>query len=142
MAKEVETGRIIAAYLKIRNEKHAYKRAADAVLVEYEAKLKRLGAELLDRMNKQKVKNIASDMGTAVRVKQIIPRADDWDRFYRWISENDAFEALERRVKRTFIQDYMEENKGAIPPGISVMTSFEVVVKKAPSKKGIPDAEE
>jgi exonuclease III len=144
MAKtEVETGRIIDAYLKLRNIKEAYVRASDAVIDEFDAKLDRLSAELLDRMNKQKLKNLSSDAGVAVRTKVTIPRADDWDKFYAWIAETNSFEALERRIKKTFIEQYMEENDRAIPPGVSVMTSFKAVVKKNPSKKGLPlDGEE
>lgn len=141
--KPVETGRIIAAYLKIRNEKTAFKRASDAIIDDYDAKMDRLSAELLRRMNEQKVKNLGADAGIAVREKKIIPRADDWDKFYEWVRETGMFEALEKRIKQTFIQEYMEENGGAIPPGVSVMTQYKAIVKKSPTKKGLPtDGEE
>lgn len=135
--RPIETGRIIDAYLKLRKIKNAYSKASDAIIAEYDAKMDRLSTELLKRMNEQKVRNLGGENGIAVRTKEIIPRADDWEKFYAWIRETNNFEALERRVKKTFVQEYMEENKGKIPPGVSVMTSFKAVVKKSPSKRGL-----
>lgn len=142
MAEELETGRIIDAYLKLRNVKQAYARAADAVIAEYDAKLDRLSAELLKRLNTQQVKSINSGGGIVVKQEEIIPTCGDWDTFYAWVGRTNNFEALEKRIKKTFIQEYREEHKGGLPPGVSVMRSYKAVVKKAPSKKGIPDAEE
>jgi hypothetical protein len=51
--------------------------------------------------------------------------------FYVWIKDNDAFDALERRVKKSFIATYMEDNKGELPPGISVMQEYTVTIRRA-----------
>jgi hypothetical protein len=140
---EIDTGRIIAAYLRLRDEKHAFTRSSDAIIAEYDDKMDRLLAVLLKRMNAQGVKGLRSDMGIVIKQKDIIPTGSDWDAFYSWVAETNSFEALERRIKKTFIQNYMEENGGAIPPGVSVLRSYKAVVKKAPSKKGLPpDGEE
>ncbi len=139
---EIESGRIIAAYLKIRNEKQAYVKASDAIVAEYDAKLDRLSAELLNRMNKSKLKSLRGEAGIAVKTRTIIPTGSDWDAFYAWVVETNNFEALERRIKKTFIETYMEENDQELPPGVSVMKSFKAIIKKAPSTKGIADAEE
>lgn len=143
MASDLPTGRIIAAFLKIREQKKAFNRLMDAENDIFDKRMERLSAELLDRMNKQKVKNMSSDEGQTIKTEEIIPTCFDWDKLYDWIARTNMFEALERRVKKTFVTEYMKENKGALPPGVSVLRSYKAIVKKAPSKRGLPsDVEE
>ena len=143
MAKPLTNARIIAAYLKLRARKQAFNREVDAINDDYDEKMSRLSAELLHRMNTQGEKSLRTDAGSVIKTTDIIPTVHDWDALYRWIAENDMFEALERRVKKTFVADYMKENNKAIPPGVTVLRSFKAVVKKAPNKRGIiPDGEE
>ena len=60
----------------------------------------------------------------------MIPTGQDWEAFYDWIKEHDAFDALERRIKRTFVSKYMDDNDGAIPPGVNVFRRYTVEVRK------------
>ena len=46
------------------------------------------------------------------------------------MKQNDAFDALERRIKKTFVSEYMENNGGAIPPGVSVYRQYAVRVRR------------
>jgi hypothetical protein len=51
--------------------------------------------------------------------------------FYGWIKDNDAFDALERRVKKTFVTEFMETHEGGLPPpGITVSREYVVRVRK------------
>jgi hypothetical protein len=56
--------------------------------------------------------------------------AADWGAIWDWMKEHDAADLLERRLKVGFIQQYMEDNEGAVPPGINIHREFEVSVRR------------
>ena len=138
MAETPDNGRIVASFLRLREEKSAMAKQFDAILDGYDEKMIRLQAHLLDQMNKQNLKGLRTEFGTVTKEEDIIPTANDWDALYSWIAETNSFEALERRVKKTFVKEYMEINKGAIPPGVTVLRSYKATIKKAQTRKGTP----
>lgn len=123
--------KIVQVYSAIRDaraaKRHAYE-AADLALEEDQRKLKVLMLELL---NQTGAKSINTEFGTVYRSEKIKPSAADWTAIYGWIAENpERFELLEKRLKSTFVKEFMEENEGAIPPGVNVHREFEVSVRR------------
>jgi hypothetical protein len=70
-------------------------------------------------------------VGTAYIYKAMFSNIADDSTFFSWVKEHDAFDALERRVKSTFVKTYMDEHNDAIPPGLNVFTELEVRVRKS-----------
>ena len=85
---------------------------------------------MLAELNDNNGEGIRTAAGTFFRKLEVIPTGQDWEAFYDWIKEHDAFDALERRIKRTFISKYMDDNDGAIPPGVNVFRRYTVEVRK------------
>lgn len=128
----VNLDRVVQAYNAIRDartvKRQAYEKE-DLALEEDQHKLKVLMLELL---NANGAKSIATEHGTVYRTEKIKPSAADWNVIYAWIVADPArFEALEKRIKSTFVKTYMEENDGAVPPGINVHREYEVSVRRA-----------
>ena len=73
----------------------------------------------------------AQSMARCTSPPLIKPSCEDWNGFYTWIAENEAFDALERRVKKSFITTYMEDNKGELPPGINVTQEYTVTIRRS-----------
>lgn len=123
--------RIVQAYSAIRDARTAKRQAwekEDTALEEDQHKLKVLMLELL---NATGAKSINTDYGTVYRSEKVKPSAADWTAIYGWIAENpERFELLEKRLKSTFVKDFMEENEGAVPPGVNVHREFEVSVRR------------
>lgn len=124
-------GKVVQAYSAIRDARTAKRKAweeDDRALEEDQHKLKVLMLELL---NTNGAKSINTDHGTVYRSEKIKPSAADWNAIYDWIGENpERFELLEKRLKSTFVKEFMEQNEGAIPPGINVHREFEVSVRR------------
>ena len=97
----------------------------------YKADLEEIANFMLGQLNESNVDAIKTPAGTIYRQEKIIPTGADWDKFYKWVAENDAFDALERRIKATFIKDYMEQHANALPPGVSVFRQYKVGVRKS-----------
>jgi hypothetical protein len=117
-------------------KRHAWEKE-DLVLEESQKKLDQF---ILSILNANGASSIATEHGTAIRSLKLKPSAADWNAIWEWMKANDAAELLERRLKTTFIKEYMEEHDGAIPPGINVLREYEVTVRRPrdPAPGGSP----
>lgn len=128
--KVVDSAKLARVYVKLREAKLAIERKAEEEADVIKAKMDVIEAAMLNFMNVNKMDSVATTAGTFYKQLDIKPSCADWNVFYAWIAKNDAFEFLERRITRTAIKDYMEANKGKLPPGVNVHKEFVVRVRR------------
>ena len=126
----VPLDKIVKAFLKIRDYRAVQKKAFEAEDEALKEEQDLLQSQLLKYMNETGLKNFGTEYGTVFRSVNIQPTASDWDTFYKWVAENDGFDFLEKRIKKTSVAAYMEQNKGAAPPGVNVLRNYEVTVHR------------
>lgn len=129
--------KIVQARQAIKDARTVRRHAWEQVDAELEAEQQRLDAFMLGRLNEQGASSIATEHGTVYRSLKVKPSAADWGAIWDWMKEHDAPELLERRLKATFIKEFMEANDGALPPGINVHREYEVSVRR-PTQKPTP----
>ena len=112
------------AYLNIRAKRHQIAAAFKEEDDDLKEKLGRIEAAMLKFLNDTGAQSMATKAGTFFKQEEITPQGSDWDAFYNWVREENAFDALERRIKKTFIADYQKANGGALPPGVSVYREY------------------
>lgn len=127
--------RIVAAHQKIKAQRAAASRRAEEIDSMYAEKMERLEQKLLIMLREQGQKSFQTGGCTVYRHTDVIPQAADWETIYRWIETNQAWDMLERRIKKTFITDYMEANKEELPPGVSVVKRFVAKVRRNPGSR-------
>lgn len=127
----METNKLVKAYLNLREARHTLKRKFDEDDGALKIKQERIESALLAFLNENKVDRVATPLATVYRQEEMTPTAADWSAVYEFIKENDAFEMLERRLKKTFVKDYMEQHEGGVPPGVSVFREFVVRVRRS-----------
>lgn len=131
MDTTINLDRVVEVFNAIRDartvKRHAWEQE-DAALEADQTKLK---AMMLDILNNLGGKSIATEHGTVYRTEKIRPSAADWAVVQQWIIANDAWDLMEKRLKATFVRQYMEDNQGQIPPGVNVHREFEVTVRRA-----------
>jgi len=131
----IDANRLVKTFVKIRDRRAQLKREFEAQDAELKAQQEKLESVLLSHLNKNNEDSVRTAEGTFYRQLKVMPSATDWDAFYAWIKEHDAFDALERRIKAKFISDYMEEHAddpdNNLPPGVSVYKRYDVRVRKA-----------
>ena len=131
MEASINLDRVVTAYNAIRDARTVKRHAWEAEDLALEADQNQLKVVMLDILNQTGSKAISTNSGTIYRTEKIRPSAADWSAVYDWIiADPERFEALEKRLKPTFVKQYMEENDGAIPPGINVHREFEVNVRR------------
>lgn len=133
MSDNIPMDRLVQAYSAIRDARTAKRHqweAADALL---ETDMNSLRAVMLGQLNAMGGKSIATVHGTVYRTEKLKPSAADWGAIWDWAKENDGFEIVEKRLKATFIKEYMEQNEGRLPPGVNAHREFEVAVRRPTS---------
>ena len=119
------------AYINLRAARSAAKREFEANDNQLKAKQELIEAALMKFMNENKIdKGFRTTSGLVYREETLQPAGADWNAFYAWVKEHDAFDFLERRIKRTSISDYMKEHDGGLPPGVSVFRQYEIRIRR------------
>ena len=129
-------------FLKMRAARAALKKeyeAADKVIADQQ---QRVEAAMLGFLNTHKIDAAPTAHGTFFKQLEITPQGADWDKFYAWVIETNGFDFLERRIKKTSVRDYMNTNKGALPPGVSVFSQYVVRVRRNAKDGGDAEGDE
>lgn len=127
--------KVVKAFMAIKAVRTAKKRAWEAEDAELEAGQDKLKRVMLHTLNQSGLKSAATAEGTVYRTQRIRPSAADWSAVHNWVLEDpDRFEILEKRLKPTFVQQYMDEHDGQLPPGVNVHREFEVSVRRPNNK--------
>lgn len=128
-------GRLVQVYTAIRDARTAKRHAWEAADLELETDQDKLKVVMLDILNRTGANSIATDSGTAYKQEKVKPSVADWSAFYDWVLEDkERFEAIEKRIKSTFVKEFMDQNEGALPPGVNVIREYEITVRR-PSDK-------
>lgn len=130
-APPLDLARIVKAHVNIRDARAQLKQDFDASDADLKAAQKKLENALLDHLNKHGMESVRTEFGTFYAQEEMTPSASDWNILYDWIKEHDAWDALERRIKRTFVKEYAEAHNGGLPPGVSVFREKIVRVRRA-----------
>lgn len=122
--QEVKLDKVAATYVKIRDKRGELKKQYEAEDLKLKDQLDTLESFFLGTLKDMGAESVRTKHGTIYRSLDVKPSCEDWNAFYAWIAENDAFDALERRVKKSFITSFMEDNKDELPPGITVVKEY------------------
>lgn len=145
MQAAINLDRVVQAYNAIRDARTAKRHAWEAEDLMLENDQDKLKVMMLDMLNQLGGKSIATDHGTIYRTEKVRPSAADWNVVYDWIAEDpERFELLEKRLKATFVKQFMEDNEGRIPPGVNVHREYEVAVRRSnsvPASGGSPTSQ-
>lgn len=130
-APSIDLAKVTETYIKIRAARADLKRDYETKDDELKGQLSKLEGFMLNHLNQHGMESVRTELGTFYRQEDIKPNITDDVAFFAWVKENDAFDALERRVKKTFVTEFMESHEGKLPPpGISVSREFVVRVRK------------
>lgn len=129
----VNVDQVVAAYMKLRDQKAAIRKEADDKIDEIETKLDKLEKWIKVKADADGVTSFKTPHGTAFLTTTDFANVEDWDATLNFIKTNDAFDMLERRVSKTAVRAYIELNK-SVPAGVNYGTRLDVNVRK-PTKK-------
>ena len=123
--------KLVETYVKIRDAKRELEREMNNRIAAFDEQLDTIEAELLAICKEQGADGIKTKAGTASRRIKTRYWTNDWESFYDFIAEHDAFPLLEKRVHQTNMKQFIEENAGLIPIGLNTDSEYTIVVTRS-----------
>lgn len=121
---------VVGTYMKLRHKKEALEAETKAGLEEIKSKMGKLEAWLMQKADDEGVTSFKTSAGTAFVTTTDFANVADWDAVLTFIKDNEAFDMLEKRVSKTAVRGYMDEN-GSVPPGITYGSKLGINIRKA-----------
>lgn len=129
----MDTARCTKAYLKVGAARKTLKEEYDVADSKLKAQQDVFGVELMRHLTDSNMDSSTNEFGKFSRKEDLKPSAENWPAIYSWIVENDGWELLHRRLGKTFVEKYAEDNEGALPNGVKVFREY--VLHVAPARR-------
>jgi len=102
---------------------------------DYESKAKKikeqmdvLESAIINRLDIDETTMSRGKTASAILTETVVPKIDDWDSFYEYIKDNEAFHLLQRRPATTACRETLEA--GEVISGISTFTKRSISLRK------------
>mgnify|MGYP000055168363 FL=1 len=132
-ADKLNVDDVIKAYLKFRSQKEAIEAETKDKVKGIKDKMTKLEGWIKEKADELGVSSFKTDHGTAFLTTTDYANVADWDAVLTYIKENQAFDMLEKRVSKTAVRGYIEQNK-AVPSGVNYGTRIDVNFRKPVNK--------
>lgn len=113
-------------YLKVQELTQEY----ESQIEELKAKQDEIKNAMKDQMMALGTNSVKTNEGTIILSQKTRYYTDDWDSFKQFVVEHDALDLFEKRIAQKNMAIFLEENPGAVPPGLNSMSEYAVTVRK------------
>lgn len=122
----ITADRLVKAYIKIRDARKELSQQ-DAKLEEQQHMIQ---DKLLEICKETGAESLRTEFGTVTKRVAKQYWTHDWDSFYKFIKEHDAFPLLQRRISSAAMTEFLEEYPDLHPPGLNVDASYAISVRR------------
>jgi hypothetical protein len=127
----VTVARLVKTRHKINARISELQAEQDLVMKPLKEQLTRIDNALLNTLNQRDEDSVRTSEGTVYRTMETYPNVTNWDALYKLIADEDlASVALDKRVKKSFVIDYIAEHDGELPPGVTVRSEYKLHVRR------------
>lgn len=82
--------------------------------------VKAILAELLKRLQTDKLKNVKTDYGLVYQHQSVSVKVDNRDAFLQHVTSTGAWDMLDARALKDPVKEYLDSHDGVAPPGVKV----------------------
>ena len=126
---------MVKAYIAIRTARENSYRQYKTKDNELGGELSQLEQVMLEECNSLNVESVRTNNGTITRTIKEQFACNNWDEFKSYVLEHGALELLQQRIHNGNFTEHMANHEGeGLPPGISSVREFSVVIRKPTSK--------
>lgn len=126
MSEKLTADRLAKVYVKIRDKRRELAKQDE----ELKEQLDLVASKLLDICKEQGASTIRTDHGTVSRRVTKNFWTNDWDSFFKFVKENDAFSLMHQRINNANMSQFLEENPELVPPGLNSEVNQTVTIIK------------
>tara|TARA_R100001082_G_scaffold92827_1_gene59517 strand:- start:896 stop:1303 length:408 start_codon:yes stop_codon:yes gene_type:complete len=131
MKEEFSLEQVAAAIVAIRDEITKINKEADKKVKALEREKEALEKYCDQKLEQSGVESAKTASGTIMRQERVRFTTEDWERMYRFIEDNDAFELLEKRIHQTNMRRFLEDNPEKEPKGLNAFRETKIVVRRS-----------
>jgi|TARA_R110000796_G_scaffold60589_1_gene140161 hypothetical protein len=132
---KIQLDELVNAYLKIRNKKDSLYQEFQKTDRELKADLAQIEQVMLSSLNEVSADSIRTSGGTIIKTLKENYVCSDWSNFKDFVLENEAVELLQQRIHQANFKEFLaSRSEDGLPPGISTLREFNIVVRKPTSK--------
>lgn len=122
--------KLARVYRKIYAKVQELTQEYESQIEELKAKQEEIKNAMKDQMMALGTNSVRTDEGTIILSQKTRYYTDDWDSFKQFVMEHDAIDLFEKRIAQKNMAIFLEENPGAVPPGLNSMSEYAVTVRK------------
>lgn len=123
---EPNVEQLTRVYVKIRDKRRELAKQDE----ELKEQLDAVSQQLLEICKAQGAATIRTAHGTVSRRTTKNYWTSDWDSFYKFIKEHDAFSLMFQRINSANMSQFLEENPDVLPPGLNAEVAQTIVITK------------
>lgn len=109
---------LVEKYIAIRDKRAQLKAKYEAKAAVLDGVLDKIEATLLKTFDDVGMDSVKTSAGTAYRTLRTTASVADWDAFFAYVKEHNAWEMLERRCSKTAVEQFRAANDD-LPPGLN-----------------------
>jgi hypothetical protein len=117
-------GSMIDEMYELREEMQGYTSKAKKLKEQMDI----LEAAIINRLDVDETTMSRGKAASAILTETVVPKIDDWDEFYSYIQENEAFHLLQRRPSTAACRETLEA--GEQIAGVSTFTKRAISLRK------------
>jgi hypothetical protein len=126
MTEEINTEKLAKIYVKIRDKR----RELEKQVAELKEQQDVVASQLLEICKAEGAQTIRTQFGTVSRRITKNYWTSDWDSFFKFLKDNDAFSLMQQRINSTNMVQFLEENPDLHPPGLNADVNQTIVIVK------------
>lgn len=126
-----DADKLVAVYIKIRDEKDRLVREHDEKLNALKTQMETIEQALLGMCKENGQDGGRTKHGTFTRTVKTRYWTNDWGSMHKFIRDHDAVELLEQRIQQTNMKQFLTENPGLMPEGLNVDSRYAITVRRA-----------
>jgi hypothetical protein len=130
----LQLDKMIQSYVALRDRKRAIEAKHKEELAPYAKVMGEIEAKMLAHMQKLGTNSVNTDAGTAYQITKPSATIRDGAAFRQWVVETAAFGIVDWRANANAVSEYIEDNGGALPPGVNFSTRTTVNFRR-PNEK-------
>jgi ribonuclease HII len=104
------------------------KRLREAQIKELTSEIDEIKFELIGRFQSDGTEVTATAKATASITETTVPNVTNWDQYYEFIKQEDAFYLLEKRPSTAAWREL--HNSGQTPPGTAAFVKYDINLRK------------
>jgi len=126
MSEQLNADRLVRIYVKIREKRLALEKDVASLQEQQDIVAK----EILEICKEQGASTIRTEHGTISRRTSKRFWTSDWDAFFKFVKEQDAFALMQQRIHVANMEQFLEENPDLHPPGLNADATQTIVITK------------